>query len=755
MKKIAFFLAVLIFCAPFRTWAGEEVDSLLYRLRDESPFTRFKIIEEIGDLGTPDALDALISLFSDEELRWMAVRQIAMFKTVAVPPLIEALSSEDADVIRFAIYTLGEVRAEAAIKPIIAFLGHPDPEVRQNAVFALGMLKATEATDQLIEALEDDDPVVRGYAATALGEIGDPKAKEALVAALKKEDASVVNMATSLHDLGSDLVVQILIEKLRDPDPNKRLYAIYALGRISDPKEIQPLIDVLYSDEIGWLAAQALVNIGEPAVPTLLEALFSENRNTRLYTTYALGEIGDVRAGRGLLKMFKDEDSLVRDTAAEALITLNDERLVPPLSRELSSPDPRVRQKAIDVLGQIGDASLVETIASYLNDPDLNVVKSAVLSMGNLGSEKASRHLVVLLGSSRPDIQDTVRTAFISIGDPAIPDLIEVLQEKGTIAEATAITILGKLKASEAVSALFPYLRHPEPSFRRLATVALTEIGDPSAEEYFVSLLNDPDPSLRIYASIGLMNIGGRIAIKLLLASLGNPDTQWLAVRILDRIAKRDVDALIEALKEEQTRWYARKALVELDGAILPRLEEGLRSEDPVTRESIAMVLGEVKDRRAVKPLLEALLDEDRFVASSAASLIKIGDPGSVEPLIEMLSNSQEHIRLYAAYALGGLNDTRAVRPLIEMLADPSSNLRGVTAHSLGQIGSREATDAILALLDDTSENVRLTAVLALGKLQDRKAIIPLEDILFEDSSGKVRKAARQVLDEFELRAGP
>ena len=323
MKKIACILLTACLFVPRFAPASPELDALLLQLADETPFERFRIVEEIGDLGTAEAIDALINMFTDDELRWMAVRQISMFRTAAVPALLEALESDNEDTVRFAIYTLGDVKAVGAVDAIVPFLDHENADVRQNTVFALGMIRAAGTTDHLIRALGDKDPVVRGYAATALGEIGDPRAKEALLKALKEEDASVVNMATTLMDLGSDQVVDVLIAKLRDPNPNNRLYAVYALGRISDPKQIEPLIEILGHEDVGWLAAQALVNIGDTAVAPLLEALFSEERDQRLYATYALGEIGARQAGRGILRMFRDEDELVRNTAAEALIKLN------------------------------------------------------------------------------------------------------------------------------------------------------------------------------------------------------------------------------------------------------------------------------------------------------------------------------------------------------------------------------------------------------------------------------------------------
>ena len=320
----------------------------------------------------------------------MAVRQVALLKEAAVPALLEALRAPDADTVRFAAYTLGEIRAAGAVPALIPLLASPDAEIRQHVAYALGMIRDQAATDALIGALKDADPVVRGYAATALGEIGDPRAKEALLAALRTENASVVNMATSLYNLGSTEVVEILIGKLRDPNPNNRLYAIYALGKISDPGMVHPLVAVLDSEEIGWLAAKALVNIGQPALQPLLESLFSENRNVRLYATYALGEIRDPKAARGVLRLLQDPDPLVVDTAAVALIAIGERSVIPAVTQLLRSPDPRVRRRALDVLGGLGDASLGETVSSMIADPDREVVKSAISALG----EHPGGHLV-------------------------------------------------------------------------------------------------------------------------------------------------------------------------------------------------------------------------------------------------------------------------------------------------------------------------------------------------------------------------
>ena len=91
MKKILFCMFLLLFLAPLPARGSDDLETLIYQLRGASPFAQFKIVERIGDLGTAEAIDALIGLLSDEELRWMAVRQLAIFRTAAVPPLLEVL----------------------------------------------------------------------------------------------------------------------------------------------------------------------------------------------------------------------------------------------------------------------------------------------------------------------------------------------------------------------------------------------------------------------------------------------------------------------------------------------------------------------------------------------------------------------------------------------------------------------------------------------------------------------------------------
>ncbi|MFN3699646.1 MAG: HEAT repeat domain-containing protein, partial [Dictyoglomus sp.] len=74
---------------------------------------------------------------------------------------------------------------------------------------------------------------------------------------------------------------------------------------------------------------------------------------------------------------------------------------------------------------------------------------------------------------------------------------------------------------------------------------------------------------------------------------------------------------------------------------------------DEDVRGAAAKALGEIKDKRAVEPLISALKDEDWYVREAAAyALGEIGDSRAVEPLISALKDKDEIFQFVAKEAL-------------------------------------------------------------------------------------------------------
>lgn len=108
-------------------------------------------------------------------------------------------------------------------------------------------------------------------------------------------------------------------------------------------------------------ARAAIEKIGKPAVPFLVELLFDPNRYVRWEACKALGTIKDPLAADALAKALDDENVEVRWLAAEALIALGERAIVPLLHvLEVRFNSIFVRQSANHVLHALKKEGLLD-----------------------------------------------------------------------------------------------------------------------------------------------------------------------------------------------------------------------------------------------------------------------------------------------------------------------------------------------------------------------------------------------------------
>lgn len=173
-----------------------------------------------------------------------------------------------------------------------------------------------------------------------------------------------------------------------------------------------------------------------------------------------------------------------------------------------------------------------------------------------------------------------------------------------------------------------------------------------------------------------------------------------------------------------------------VDGTKL--LTEALKDKDPKVRAHAAQVLGEIRDARAVDPLINLLKDEKAIVRSqAAASLGQIKDPKAVEPLIGSLKDSDPSVRRWSIWALGELNDAKAVKPLLELMKEDAFRSDAIAVLSK----MSDAFDFLTEALKDNDHRIRVQAALALGVLKDPRAADPLIEAL-KDQDALVRSQA-------------
>jgi HEAT repeat protein len=233
-------------------------------------------------------------------------------------------------------------------------------------------LKETRNVQGLILALKNRDPKVQYDAAEALGDLGDNRAVEPLATALKNDEFSGVRWkaAEALSKLGSP-AVPVLIGALRHDDDDVRWKAAIALGEIGDPQAIGPLI-ILLCDEDRFVkshAALALGAIGEPAVDPLLTALREGDGNLRWGAAIALGKIRDPRAIEPLIRALADKYENVRAESASSLAAMGKPALGP-LLRFLKFSDGPERLEVVTALGELHDTDAIQPLIQVLENAD-------------------------------------------------------------------------------------------------------------------------------------------------------------------------------------------------------------------------------------------------------------------------------------------------------------------------------------------------------------------------------------------------
>jgi HEAT repeat protein len=235
--------------------------------------------------------------------------------------LIRLLNHRDPDVQYEAAGALGDIRDPGAVEPLVTALKNDEISgVRWKAAEALSKIGAP-AVDALIGALRHDDDDVRWKAAIALGEIGDPRSIDPLLILLCDEDRFVKSHAAYALSMIGEPAVDPLICALNEGDGNLRWGAAIALGKIQNPRAIEPLIRALADkyENVRAESAAALAAMGKPALEPLLQFLKFSDGDARLEVVTALGELHDTDAIQPLIQLLENADEEERKAIANAL----------------------------------------------------------------------------------------------------------------------------------------------------------------------------------------------------------------------------------------------------------------------------------------------------------------------------------------------------------------------------------------------------------------------------------------------------
>ncbi|HMF56567.1 MAG TPA: HEAT repeat domain-containing protein [Pyrinomonadaceae bacterium] len=179
-----------------------------------------------------------------------------------------------------------------------------------------------------------------------------------------------------------------------------------------------------------------------------------------------------------------------------------------------------------------------------------------------------------------------------------------------------------------------------------------------------------------------------------------------------------------------------------------------LGEENARARANAAWALGVLSDERTVEPLISAMRDADAVVRKNAAWGLGLKRDGRVvEPLIVAMGDSEVEVRNNAVWSLGIVGDERSVEPLVSALRDGDWKVRSQAAWSLGLRGDERAVEPLINALRDNEPGVRTQAAWALGLRGDSRAVAPLTTAL-RDGSADVRHNAAWALRLIKMKSG-
>jgi HEAT repeat protein len=211
---------------------------------------------------------------------------------------------------------------------------------------------------------------------------------------------------------------------------------------------------------------------------------------------------------------------------------------------------------------------------------------------------------------------------------------------------------------------------------------------------------------------------------------------------------------LASSLKSKGNAQEAYSAVLELgrlaDDKAVDLLVSALARLDGVAR-SAARELGKIKAERAIAPLV-GLLSNSLVNQAAAEALVAYGEK-AIPHLVEALKTGDGHARQLAAFALGEIRDKRAVDPLIlAVQTDETYSVRTAAVTALGQIKDSRAIWVLVSTLqmrDETTperqaalEQLRVATQLAMRKIGDPLAA--------GAKPGSVVSAAHAVVEEVE-----
>ncbi|MFU8803565.1 MAG: HEAT repeat domain-containing protein [Bradymonadaceae bacterium] len=536
------------------------------------------------------------------------------------------------------------------------------------------------------------------------------------------------------------------------PRPVYRRILLELYGRASRPLVFETRYGVA---EAQREAARSLEEMGQRALPLLIDALQSEDINQRSSALRMLTDWTTTPAAPVVARLIDDEREALRIPAMVAAARLGDPRAAGPLLKALDDPSPQIRDLAVWALGHVRAESAVARLSRLLEPENASAQRAlAAMSLGRIASPAAVDSLLTHLGrlDTGPRDQDATRAVIWGLGRSgdvrAVEPLLMYLEAASPEVLPWVVWAVARLSDERVVEGLFEAMWGAGQVKREAAIVGLFQ----RAEHHGV----DDRGGAEIFEELPYVNQRrGGIQVSELLGAWG---------RRIQTVPFVDTTPFITAHKEtiigvarrqitssERSRKSVVSDLVGGDG----RLHLG-----PLTARRAPTLDDEARRRALLSEIATALLEplegSDPVAFTLLAERLDSGLGGSA--LLKKWNELDAGQRRQAVLALHDRKtDADGFQILMKAVADPAPAVRSAAAGVMATAARRGAVhdeglqvEALKALCHDPYTGVRVAAIDALGAIGSPAATETLAELLEENPSFHVRTVILEALSHID-----
>ncbi|HEY3247873.1 MAG TPA: HEAT repeat domain-containing protein [bacterium] len=338
-----------------------------------------------------------------------------------------------------------------------------------------------------------------------------------------------------------------------------------------------------------------------------------------------------------------------------------------------------------------------------------------------------------------------------STRDADLERLVAQLRSHDVTVRSDAAHALGKLADERAVPALAEALTDPDEYVRKSAVAALRRIGGTSTMEALRMALGDRSEQVVLQAVNGLRDMRDKGAVEPLIRVLARRERslQLAATEALVRIGGDAVPALLEAFKDRALRrkignqvW---KILVDMEGKAIDPLLAVMSDENQYVRLTAISVLGRIGDKRVTEPLVELFLEDARMQEAVVTTFGRLEERGVLEIPSGPTIDREIALPREAVEALSSRPRAGVTKQLSEALENPSAKVRRFALKAIYTLLGDGALDILVRTLDDEDIDVKRLAIKIMGKLRDKRVVEPLVRMILHDGE-QVEEAAWNTL---------